>query len=486
MDYLKLDIESIHNALIKGEITPEELVASAIKKAKEDTTNAFEYICEKEALLEVENLKNIDKNNILWGIPYALKDNFSTKDIPTTASSNILNGYVPVYSATVYDLLKKQGAILIGKTTLDELAMGGTGTTGHKGVCYNPWDKSHKHQVGGSSCGSASAIASGIVPFSIGSDTGDSVRKPANNIGAVGMKPTWGRISRYGLFPFCPSLDAVGFFTRNVKDSAYILNALAGRDIKDATSSEVKVDNYISAINNSLKGKKFAVISEIYNSIKNETIKGAFNKTIEKITAEGGVVDFVSMDINLCKVIFPTYFVISCAEATSNNANLDGIKFGARCDGDNYEEIMINTRTQGFSEMIKRRFVFGSFALAKENQKELYLKAKKCRHLIVDAVNNILKDYDCIYLPASPSAAPLIQSEKVDKLSDEYLIADNYLAIGNFGGLPSITLPLGFDKDLPFGVNLTSKKFDETNLYCLANNIEKITGLHDLVAKEDR
>lgn len=482
MNYLDLSIKEIHEAIVNHKVTPLELVQEAIKRAKNDKNNAFEYICEKEALEEVKNLDEKKIDNLLYGIPYVLKDNFSTKGIPTSASSNILNDYVPIYSSEVYIRLKNEGAIMIGKSTLDELAMGGTGTTGRKGRTFNPWDESHLHMIGGSSCGSAAAVASGIVPFSIGSDTGDSVRKPASYAGLVGFKPTWGRISRFGLFPFAPSLDHVAFFSRNVFDSAIILKALSGRDEKDATSSIVKVDEYVNDLRKELKGKRIAVIKEIYDSFKNPVVKEAFDKALTKMKEEGAIVEYPSLDINLCKAIYPTYMVISCAEATSNNANLDGIKFGPRFEGDNYEDVMKEARTRGFSELIKRRFVIGSYSLLRENQYDTFLRAQKCRHMIVDAVNAILDKYDAIFLPASTGGAPLFEQSS-DKLSAEYLLGDNYLAIGNFAGLPSLTLPLGFENNLPFGANLTCKKWKEQETLNLALAIEDITGYKNLIKK---
>lgn len=482
MSYLDLSITEIHTAIIEGKVTPLELVQEALVRAKKDTNNSFEYICEKEALEEVNNLDPSKKGNLLYGIPYALKDNFSTKDIPTSASSNILNDYVPIYSSEVYLRLKNEGAILIGKTTLDELAMGGTGTTGRKGRTYNPWDESKTHMIGGSSCGSAASCASGIVPFAIGSDTGDSVRKPASYAGLVGFKPTWGRISRFGLFPFAPSLDHVAFFTRNTTDSSIILKALSGRDIKDSTSSNVEVLDYPALIKPSLKGKKIAVIKEIYESFKNPTILKAFNDSLKQLEEAGAIITYPSLDINLCYAIYPTYMVISCAEATSNNANLDGIKFGPRFEGDNYEEVMMKARTKGFSELIKRRFIIGSYTLLRENQEDTFLRAQKCRHMIVDNVNKILEDNDVIYLPASTSSAPLFE-QRSDKMSSEYLLGDNYLAIGNFAGLPSLTLPLGFEDGLPFGANITGRKWEELEVLDISLGIEELTGLKDLIKK---
>ena len=485
MNYLSHSIVDIHNAILEGKVTPLELVKEALELAKKDNNNAFEYICEKEALDRVQNLDESKKENLLYGIPVVIKDNFSTKDIPTTGSSNILNGYVPLFSSEAVLRLENAGAIVIGKTTLDELAMGGSGTTGHKGITYNPWDKTHTHQVGGSSCGSAAAISAGIVPFALGSDTGDSVRKPASNACLVGLKPTWGRISRYGLFPFATSLDHVAYFTRNVTDSALLLSVLAGRDDKDASSSFKEVEDYTKKLNDSLEGKKIAVINQIIDSIRNQNIVSSFNKTVESLKEQGAIVDYVDMDIKLLKAIYPTYIIISCAEATSNNAKLDGIKFGNRIEGESFEEVMINTRTNGFSPLIKRRFVIGSFSLLRENADVLFIRAQKCRRLIVNAFNKLFEEYDAIYCPAAPTTAPLIKGSS-DALSDEYLIADNYMAFANMGGYPSITLPIGFSDNLPFGANLTTKPFTESKLFNIAYQIENITGLKDLVAKEDK
>jgi len=486
MNYLNLTIEELHQAIIDGKVTPKQLVEESLKLAKENNDNAFEYICEKEAIEAVNALDSTKINNIFYGIPIVIKDNFSTKDISTTGSSNILNGYVPIYSATVVQKLVDQGAIIIGKTTLDELAMGGSGTTGHKGTTFNPWDAKHERLIGGSSCGSAVATCAGIVPFALGSDTGDSVRKPASNAGLVGLKPTWGRISRYGLFPFATSLDHVAYFTRSVKDSALALNVLAGRDNKDSSSSYVEIEDYTKNLDNTIKGKKIAVINQVINSITNKEIINSFNKSISYLKETGATIDYVDMDEKLLEAIYPTYIVISCAEATSNNANLDGIKFGARCQGESYEDVIKETRTKGFSELIKRRFVIGSYSLLKENQKDLFVKAQKVRRLIVNAFNVLFEKYDAIYCPASPSVAPLINGHSGDKLSNEYLIADNYLAYGNMGGFPSITLPVGIIDGLPIGANLTCKPFAESTLFNISYYIEKGTGLKNIIAKEDK
>lgn len=485
MNYRNLSIDELHELLVKKEVTPLELAKEAIRLAKEDKNNAFEYIMEKEALEIASKLTVPEANNPLWGIPFVIKDNFSTKDVPTTASSNILSGYVPLYDATVMTKLLEAHAVPIGKTTLDELAMGGTGTTGHLGTTFNPHDKSHTRYVGGSSCGSAAATAAGIVPFALGSDTGDSTRKPASFAGLVGFKPTWSRISRYGLFPFTPSLDAVGIFSRNVKDSAYVLNILAGRDDKDSTSSTKPVEDYTSLIGKPIKGLRIGVVKEILDTLKDKNAIDAFNKSLEGFKEKGAIVNYVHIPSEILSSLLPTYFVISCAEATSNNACLDGIKYGPYYDGKTYEEVMMNARTKGFSELIKRRFVFGSYALMSENKNELFIRAQKNRRRIVEAVNKAFEECDVIYTPAAPSVAPKF-TDSSDRLSDEYLIADNHLVLGNFAGLPSITVPIALIDELPYGANLMTKAFEEKELFMFASVLEEISGLKNLVAKEDK
>ena len=486
MNYLKKSLVEIHTAILNGEITPLELVKSAIELAKKDDNNAFEYICEKEAINKVQKLDKTMMDSIFYGVPVVIKDNYSTKDIPTTASSNMLKNYIPIFSSEVVLRLEKAGAIIIGKTTLDELSMGGTGTTGHLGTTYNPWDKTHTHIVGGSSCGSAAAISAGIVPFAVGSDTGDSVRKPSSYACLVGLKPTWGRISRFGLFPFATSMDHVGYFTRNVTDSALALSILAGRDDKDLSSSFKPVDDYAKNLSKSIKGKKIAVINQIVDSISDKKIVSEFKKVVDGLKSEGANVEYIDFDIKLLKAIYPTYIIISCAEAGSNYACLDGIKFGVRQPGDTYEEVVKNTRTKGLSAKIKRRFVIGGYSLLKENREELFLRAQKCRRLIVDAFNKVFEEYDAIFCPASPTTAPLENGSGIDRLSDEFLIADSYLAFGNMGGFPSITLPIGFENGLPFGANLTTKPFTESELFNIAYHIENATGIKDLVAEENK
>ncbi len=482
--YLDKTIVELHDLLIKKEVTPYQLALEAIENAKKDTNNAFETICEKEALDFASTLVEPEVDNMFWGIPYVAKDNYSTKDILTTGSSDILKDYVPVFDATVIKKLKEKKAILIGKTTLDELAMGGSGTTGHKGKTFNPYDETHIYKVGGSSCGSAASMASGIVPFALGSDTGDSVRKPASYAGLVGFKPTWGRISRFGLFPFAPSLDHVAYFTRSIEDASLALTILEGHDDLDMTSSYKEGHDYFKDLNADIKCMKIAYIKEIVDCVKDKVISDKFNETLEILKSLGATVEEVSMDKNLLAALFGAYFVISCSEATSNNANLDGIKFGLREGGEStYQEVMFNSRTKGFGKFIKRRFIVGCYSLLKENQEEIFLRAQKVRRKIVNKVNEILKYYDIIYLPALGSVRNPFENH-ADQLDKDYLIIENHLGISNFAGLPSLTLPIGLDNKFPFGANVIGRAFEEQKVLNVSLALENKLGLKNITAKK--
>lgn len=476
-------IVSLHKKLVKKEITALDLVKEAIENCKHDPCNSLEATCYDEALKKASKITDVKEDEILKGIPYLAKDNYSTKGLETTASSNILNGYVPLYDATVISRLNQKGMILIGKTTMDELAMGGTGTTSHKGVTCNPYDKTRI--AGGSSCGSATSLALGFVPLTLGSDTGDSVRKPASYNSLVGFKPTWGRVSRYGLFPFAPSLDCPAYFTRNVLDSAYILSAISGHDSKDMSSSTRKKDNYEKYVKENRTLNKVGYFKAVKDSIKNPIIKAKYEELLSKLEEKGYEIIEYDYPLELLNALYPTYMIISCAEATSNNANLDGIRFGPKPDGDlkTYSDYMIEARTKGFSDLIKRRFVIGSFSLLSENMSEMFSRAQKARRLIVDNLNLFFDSIDYLLVPASYD-----KPKKISELSTswstkpDYL--DNIMTLGNFGGNPSLTLPLGYLDNLPFGVNITGRIFEDGYVFALASEIEKITGLKDIVVKE--
>lgn len=473
-------ILELREKLDNRSITSDELFNNSINLAKkyQDEYNSFVTIIDKK--------EESEGNSILRGIPYGLKDNISTKGILTTASSNILKDYIPLYDATVYRKLKESGAVLMGKTVLDELAMGGTGTTGHTGIVKNPWDKTR--MIGGSSAGSAAAVALGIVPFTIGSDTGDSIRKPAGYGGVVGYKPTYGRVSRYGLFAFASSMDHVGVFARSVRDVSYVMDVIKGHDDKDMTSLPDEDICYVKNIDNDVKGKRLFYIKEaIEIDNGNEELKlllDNFRQTVEKCRALGMEVMEVSFGKELLEAIYPTYNVISCAEATSNNSNLTGIPFGARVQGNNINDIMMKTRTEGFSELIKRRFVVGSYVLQKENQEKLFLNACRVRRLVVDKMNELFKEYDGLIMPTTEGIAPLFGCAS-DKLSDEYLILGNHLVIGNFGGFPSISIPSGFVSCMPVSVNITGRAKEDALVLNMANKLEEVLGYKGQVSKSE-
>lgn len=483
--WMNKSIHELHEALVKKEVTPSELVEDAIAGIQNDKCNSFEALCLEEARKEAGKITEVKPEEYLKGIPYFAKDNYSTKGLETTASSNILNGYVPLFDATVISKLKSKGMILLGHTTMDELAMGGTGTTGHKGDTTNPYDRSRI--VGGSSCGSAAAMAEGIVPMALGSDTGDSVRKPASLSGTVGFKPTWGRVSRYGLFPFAPSLDAIGYFTRNVLDASYILSAIAGHDKHDMSSSYRKNERYQDYVLQHKTLKKVGYFKDVMDSISDKTIKDAYTSLLEDLKKKGYEVIEYDFPVQLLDALYPTYMIISCAEASSNDANLDGVRFGPAAEGSpkTYKEYMTECRTKGFSDLIKRRFVIGSFSLLSENQEEIFNRAQKARRLIVDEMNRFFDECDYLVVPAAYSIPKKIKNLSTAwSTNPDYL--DNILTLGNFGGYPSLTVPMTFEDGLPIGVNITGRIFEDGYVFALGQEIEGITNLHELVVKEVR
>ena len=478
--YREKTIKELKEDLKEGKITADDLYGKSLRLAHyfQDDYNSFVTI--------LDDTKVKERETPIGGIPYALKDNFSTTGILTTGSSNILKDYVPVYDATVYKKLKRAGATLVGKTVLDELAMGGTGTTGATGIVKNPWDK--ERMIGGSSAGSAAAVALGIVPFAIGSDTGDSVRKPAAFGGIVGFKPTYGRISRYGMFAFASSLDHVAMFTKTVEDAAIVTDILKGQDPLDMTTLKDDGKKYSELVTEEPKGKKLFYIKEICDKelYKDSTevteVLTKFHELLDKCRQEGFTIEEVSIDKDLLNAIYPTYMCISCAEATSNNANLTGIQFGPRGEGESIEEIIFDARTKGFSELIKRRFVLGSFILQKENQDKLFLNAQRVRRLLVEKITELFKEYDGMILPASGGIAPKF-TDSSEKLSDRYLLLENHLAIGNFGGFPSITIPYGMVEDMPIGLNITGRIKEDDEVLKLAYQVEKLTGYKGIYSK---
>ncbi len=451
-----------------------EKVLEAYDKAKntQATLNAVvTFIDPSEQLKELQG----KENQPLYGVPIVLKDNVCTKGIKTTASSKILENYVPIYNAHIVDKLSQAGAITIAKSAMDELGMGGTNLTAATGPVKNPYDVSR--MSGGSSGGSAALVAANVVGLAIGTDTGDSVRKPASFCGVVGLKPSYGRISRYGIIPYASSLDHVGLFTRSVKEAATALEVLAGRDDRDMTSSFKAVEKYSEACTGDIKGKKIAVFKNVLNATdKKETIV-LFNKVVQDLEAKGAILKEVTLNEDLMRALLPTYYLISNCEATANHANLDGLRFGSQQEGTTSEEIMMHTRTYGFGKQVKKRFVIGSYGLFIENQDKLFRQAQKVRRLIVEHLKEVLEDVDALIAPASCDVAPKIEDTTLDQLDDAYLVAENHMLLGNFSGFPSITVPMGYIDGLPIGVNLTSKAFDESNLLNISYAIEEGTNL---------
>ena len=483
MRYMDKSIEQLHDLLVKGEVTSDELVKESLERSHEiqNKCNAFVTILDdvKGALVT---------DSLLSGIPYGVKDNYSTKGILTTGSSNTLKDYIPFFDATAIEKLNKAGAVKVNKTALDEFGMGGTGTTAHTGVQRNPWDTSRI--CAGSSSGSAAAVASGVYPYALGSDTGDSIRKPAAYCGIVGYKPTYGMISRYGLFPFASSLDHCGVLTRSVRDAAIVVDVMKGIDPNDMTSWDSSKINLLGACTGEVKGKKICYVKEICN-IENypnadQNLKDHlenFHKTIELCRSLGIDVEEVSVDRNLLNASYSVYRVIHSAEASSNMSNLTGIIFGPRGEGNNYIEMIKDHRTKGFSPLIKRRFVIGSYVLQKENQERYFKNAQRVRRLIVDTWKELYKTYDAVISPVG--IGPAKKFSELDQKYDNNTVAlDEHLQVGNFGGFPSISIPNGFVDSLPVGVCITGNCYDDENVLNIAYALESAMEYKGQVVKE--
>ena len=481
MNYMDKSIEELHELLKNGSVSSSDLIKESLEKSHilQEKCNAFITIMD-----DVKEGKVND--NLLSGIPYGIKDNFSTKGILSTGASNTLRDYIPFFSATAILNLEKNGAVAVNKTNMDEFGMGGTGTTGFTGKTLNPWDLSR--MCAGSSSGSACAVAAGVYPYALGTDTGDSIRKPAAYCGIVGYKPTYGMISRYGVFPFASSLDHVGVLTRSVKDAAIVVDAMKGIDSKDMTSWDSSNINLYQSITDNIENKKLCYIKEIcdidvYASV-NEELKqhlDNFRQKLELFKQNGFEIEEVSVDKNLLKAVFSTYTVISCAEATSNMSNLTGIIFGPRAEGNSYEEIMKNYRTNNFSSMIKRRFIIGSYVLDEKNKDRYFYNACRVRRLIVDTWNKLFEKYDAVVLPVG--LGPAKKFEEENEIIEDSQILDEHLQIGNFGGFPSITIPAGFVNGLPVGLNITGKRYDDVNVLNIAYAMESKMEYKNQVAR---
>lgn len=483
MNYMEKGIVELHNLLKNGDVTSAELIKESLKKSHEvqDKCNAFVTILDDAKEVPITD-------NLLSGIPFGIKDNYSTKGILSTGSSNTLKDYVPFFTATAVENLYKAGAVATNKTALDEFGMGGTGTTSHTGTITNPWD--HERMCAGSSAGSAAAVACGVYPYALGSDTGDSIRKPAAYCGIVGYKPTYGMISRHGLFAYASSLDHCGVLTRSVSDAAIVVDAMKGIDPFDMTSWDSKDIELYKSLDKNVKGKKVCYIKEVcdINEYSNPSKEFKlhlenFHKTLDKLRNIGVIVDEVSIDKTLLSASEAVYDIISYAEATSNLSNLTGFNFGPRGVGTTWQESMKNHRTNGFSPLIKRRFVIGSYVLQKENQERYLKNAQRVRRLLVDTWKNLYKTYDAVIHPVSTGPAKYLDNSK-NIVSKENSILEELLQIGNFGGFPSITIPNGFIDNLPVGINITGDCYEDIKTLNIAYALESTMEYKGQIAKE--
>ncbi|AVN58771.1 amidase family protein [Mesoplasma florum] len=482
MNYKNLSILELHNKIINKEISILELTNAVISEAnKVKSSNAINKMNEENAIaFSKEMEKVLNTNSLLYGIPYFAKDNFATKGLETTSSSNILKGYIPPFNATSISKLEDKGAVLIGKAALDELGMGGVGLYSCNGIITNPADSNRI--VGGSSSGSAYLVAKGIVPFATGSDTGDSIRKPASFNKIVGFKPSYGAISRYGLLPYSPSLDTVGFFTRNVEDMAVVCDATFGYDVKDATSHENKSIDMLNNISNINKSVKFGYIKKVIDDL-NEKVKNSYYQLFETLKSKGYEVVEVQFNQELLDSLSAIYKMISFSESVSTNANLDGIKFGQRAAGSDYVEIITNSRTEGFGNEVKQRFLVGALNLNKENQTIYLNKAKQVRRLIVEELNRVFNKTDILIIPPTDNVAPLIEERKVNVSPEKEYLSD-ILTLANFNGSPSITIPFVKEGKLGIGININAKPKED--LLCLqaAKLLEDIIGIKNEIVED--
>lgn len=468
--YLDLGIKEIHELLVDKKITPLDLVEESLKRIKENKDlNAFIAINDK-VREEAKNLGEVDPDNLFFGIPIAVKDNIVTKDLRTTCASHILDNFIPIYDATVVEKIKEAKMLIIGKANMDEFAMGSTSETSYFGAPLNPLDK--KRVTGGSSGGSASAVAGGLVPLALGTDTGGSIRQPSSYTGLVGMKPTYGRVSRYGLVAFASSLDQIGPMTRTVYENASLLNILVVEDEKDLTSVSKDKEDFTRLIGEDVKGMKIALPKYFISDIVDEEINKRVKEVISYLKEKGAVIDIV--DMNYLDTAVNLYQIIAMAEASSNLARFDGVRYGTRATAaKTVDEMYEKTRGKGFGDEVKRRIMVGSYILSGDNAKTYYDKALKVRDDITKEFNRIFKDYDLIIGPTTTRVAPLLGITKDDP---HKAFMDDVLVIPvNMAGLPALSVPVGKNSEgLPIGLHIIGKTYDEATIYKLASNIEEV------------
>lgn len=469
--YLDLSIKEIHDLLMSKKITPLDLVEEAYIRIEENSDlNSFITLNKMDAIEYAKKLseEEVETDNLLWGIPIAIKDNISTKGIRTTCASKMLENYIPIYDATVVKKVKEAKMIIIGKTNMDEFAMGSTSRTSYFGAPKNPIDKTKI--TGGSSGGSAACVSGKLVPLALGTDTGGSIRQPASYTGIVGMKPTYGRISRYGLIAFGSSLDQIGPMTRNVYENAYLLNSLVGKDIKDLTSAEREIEDFTRLIGKDINGMKIAIPNYFVSDIVSPVILEKLNHVVEILKANGATVDYV--DMKYLDQAVTLYQIIAMGEASSNLARFDGVKFGYRSEKrESVEEMYANTRCEGFGKEVKRRIMVGSYLLSGDNAKIYYDKALMIRNAMKEEFDKVFKDYDFVFGPTTTTVAYGLD-ESLDDPTKSFM--DDVLVIPvNMAGLPGLNIPMGRNNDnMPIGLHIIGNRFEEAKMYQIASFLE--------------
>ena len=466
-------ISQLKLLLDDNKISVKEIAQTYIKKIKEKKDlNIFIYFNEDKIYDQVKLIEKISNDNSLKGIPIAVKDLFCTKNMPTTAGSKILENFNPTYESFVTQKLINQGSMFVGKTNLDEFAMGSATNTSYFGDTINPLSNEGSPLApGGSSGGSAAAVAADLCLGATGTDTGGSIRQPASFCGVVGIKPTYGICSRWGIAAFASSLDQAGIFSKNVTDASILLKEMAGHDLRDSTSSNVKIPNFSENLNIDLKGKKIGIPKEYTIDGISDEINEVWKQAIKSLEQKGAIIEHISLPHT--KYALPTYYIIAPAEASSNLARYDGVKYGHRAENaKSLDDMYELTRSEGFGKEVKRRILIGTYVLSAGYYDAYYLKAQKVRKLIADDFVKAFKECDLILTPTAPSAAfPL--NEKQDDPIKMYL-NDVFTVPASLAGIPGISIPYGKDKNgLPLGIQLLSKHFNEQEIFNAAFALEK-------------
>ena len=468
-NYLDLSLIEINKLLKEKKITPKDLVEEAFEKIESNKDlNCFITLNKEEALKQAEELEGKEVNSLTFGIPIALKDNILTRGLRTTAASKILENFDPIYDADVVERIKAANMIIIGKTNMDEFAMRSSNRTSFFGPVKNPWNKTRV--PGGSSGGSAAAVSKRIIPFALGTDTGGSIRQPASFCGIVGLKPTYGRVSRYGLIAFGSSLDQIGPMTKNVYENAVLLNTICGKSEKDLTSVETNED-FTRLIGEKIDGMKIAIPNFYVSEAIDKEIKDKLNEVIEILKKHNCTIDYV--DINYIDKAVPLYQIIAMGEASSNLARFDGIRYGYSYENPkDIEDLYLKTRKIGFGDEVKRRIMIGSYLLSGKNAKLYYNKALEIRDDMRKSFLETFKNYDLVIGPNNTTVA-----YELDKGLDDAIksFMDDVLTIPvNMAGLPGMSVPIGFNSEnLPIGMQIIGAPFEEAKMYQLASFVEK-------------